>query len=698
MRVFRKLCPISRRNDVFNILLSRRLALPCTFISDTDSSTSDDSSYDSVSVSQPSVTIARRCACSFGTTTGARDVCLPNRRKYSFSRCWYSKEEMLSRVSLVLSERGWDCGYLNGPKIQLDASHVSLIMNALFDGTSDAALAFFFFRWSQRRNGSNHETHAVCTMIHISVLGNMNHIAMKFLRDLVRCRRGGSHDSLFHVLKETSKDRKATETVYSMLLSCYLDQDMLDVALKLLDAMKVLGMYPAAGVCIALIKRLLKSKNLELTFSVFAEALYHGRDLINQTLSLLIHHCCVRGNLADAFKLFSEMYKYGCQPDVVSYTIIIDSLCKSGYLKEATSLLHKLGQEGISPDSLLTSSIVDGYCKAGRLTEAVSVLKVLDCAPDEFIYNSFVHRLCDEGNMLEATELVNEMSESGAFPDCCNWTTVIYGYSRANQVGQALKIFGGMLKRGIKPALLTYTVLIDCYCKLGDVREAESLINVMEKSGLRPDLVAYNVLIYGHSMKGEMQKAFKVLNVMKAGGIYPNLVTYNILIHGFVKKGSLMEAREVLTELSGRGYSPDRFTYTILMNGFFEAGNFQETFHIWSHMSKSGNRPDVISCSVLLSGFCKAQRMQEAHAFFRKMLEDGLSLTWHCDLLEAFRLLNMMAENNIIPNYITYSALVHGLKKNNVHDSKEVAAIRIQQALAKNNIFVDNSTYVAPCA
>ena len=674
MRVSRRLWPIFYNIDALNFFPLRHFALACTFISDFDSSTSDESS---------------------------------NERRYSFSRRWYSKNEMIVRVSSVLKDRGWDWNLPSRSNFLFDESLVSKIMNELYAGTSDAALAFFFFRWSQRHNGVNHHSHAVCTMIHISVMGNMNHVAMKLLRDLIRCRRGISFPgSLFNLLKETSDDGKTLETVYSMLLGCHLEDDMLDDAVQLMDAMKTLGFFPATGVCITLIKRLLRSEKLELTFLVFSEALRYGRDLSNHCISLLINYCSVRGNFSDALELFAQMFKNGCKPDIVCYTIIINSLCKKGYLKEATFLLLKLIQEGLSSDSILTSSVVEGYCKAGRLSEAMGILRVLDFAPDEFIYNSFIRKLCDDGKIRNAAKLLEEMPERGAFPDAFNWTTVFSGHCKANEIKEGLKVLGGMLKRGIKLSLPTYTVLIDCYCRMGQMQDAESLICLMGKNGLKPDLAAHNVLIRGYSMKGQMREAFKVLDAMKDCGIRPDLVTYNTLIHGFAKRGNVEEAGEVLGELSVSGHSPDQFTYTILMNGFMKAGNIQEAYKIWSHLSRSGGRPDFTSYSVIISGLCRGRRVQEGYALFVKMVEDGLSpdlelynalvcgFCWQGHVVEAFDLVNLMAENGVIPNQITYRALSQGLKRKNVRDFEEVAAAAIQRILAENNIFVDSSVCV----
>ncbi|XP_078438208.1 uncharacterized protein LOC144708665 [Wolffia australiana] len=686
MRISQKITTFKPRNT-FHFLPFQRFSLPCAIICDQDSSSPDDPIKDSVSRLQ--------------TPTIVEDFPMIG-RKYSFSRRWYSKDEMIRRVASVLVARGWEWSDILEPKILTDSSRISMVLYELFEETSDAALAFFFFRWSQRRNLSSHEAFTVCTMIQVSVMGNMNHIAMKLLRDLIKCTKVQVHDSLFHLLRESCKDEKIMETVYSMLMSCYLEEESLDVVLELLDSMKALGMFPAAGVCVTLIRRLLNLEKFELAISVFAEAIRHGRSLNVQTMTLFIQHCSSRGNLPYSVNLFLNLKDYDCQPDLFSYTVIIDSLCKKGHLKEAMLLLKRLVEDGLSPDSVLISSVIDGFCKAGRLGEAMDILGIFNTETNEFVFNSLIHRFCIDGNLRDADMLLNVMREMGAVPDFFNWTTLFSGYCRMNKVEQALKVFGGMLKRGIGFSVPTYSILIDCFFKADEVQEAQALLSIMNNTGLKLDVKACNTLIHGYSIRGQMQESLKVLKMMKINAILPDIVTYNILIHGFIRRGFLVEAREVLTELSISGYNPDRFTYTILMNGFIQKGNIQEAYKLWFELGKSGDKADLISCSVILSGLCKMGRVQEAHSLFCKMLEDGLvpdlelcntllcGLCREGDVRGAIRFLIIMAENNIIPNFISRRALVNVLKKKSVQDYEEVATIILQQIFGENRIYVES--------
>lgn len=96
----------------------------------------------------------------------------------------------------------------------------------------------------------DHGLRSVCTLVHISVSGNMNHIAMSFLRDIARNGDNGEEwlYLVFDVLRETSRERKVLQIVYSMLVSCCIYEGVISVAMKLISRMRKLNFFLGSGV------------------------------------------------------------------------------------------------------------------------------------------------------------------------------------------------------------------------------------------------------------------------------------------------------------------------------------------------------------------------------------------------------------------------------------------------------------------
>ncbi|CAB4268525.1 unnamed protein product [Prunus armeniaca] len=443
--------------------------------------------YSSVNSALSSITLSEDETSTLEDTVAADndDICEPVDTGFLFSINERPDEDEMKRLMLILAKRGWNLGCQNGYNIYLNQLNIIDLLNDLFEESLDAKLVLYFFKWSECCSGSKHTIQTICRMIHILVSGNLNHRAVDLILHLVR--NHGDEES-----------------------------------------------------CIIRIKAV----GIGMGFSgSYAD---RGMGLNAAMMSLFINKYCSEGDLESGWKLLLEMKNYGIQPDVVSFTIVINSLCKMSYLNEATALLFKMTQLGISPDPVLLSSIIDGHCKLGQTEVAISILKIFNTSLNIFIYNSFISKLCTDGNMVEASSLFHEMSLLGLLPDCFCYSTIIDGYCKVRDIDRAFQYFGKMLKNGITPCVTTYTSLIDAYCKSGNMETAEYSFHKMISAGLAPDVVTFNTLMDGfgrrdtYKRERRIEEANVLFHKMLNIGLRPDLILYNTLIMGIVVLGAWM--------------------------------------------------------------------------------------------------------------------------------------------------------------
>ncbi|KAK8914661.1 Pentatricopeptide repeat-containing protein [Platanthera zijinensis] len=683
--------------------LHRHLGFACHYPLDSDSSNSDELELElehDFPFHPPenmfSPIVSRTGHPTHQSNTGNYSI----KMKYPLDRKWRHEENLMKKITSALSKQGWDLSFHTSLGINSDSWCLPRMLNDLFDEYLDSSLVYFFFRkWLRYDDKWEHKLQIYCVMIHIAVSGNMNHIAMKLLREIVSSidTVEGGPDFAFHALWQARRNGGELETVYSMLVICFAEQGMLDMATRLMPMMEDFGFYPSNGVYVA-IAFLLKSQFTNKVGSdrdFFMQLQSCGSRLVGLTLSLFIREFCARGCLDSASKLLYDMPTLGGKPDTIAFTILIDAFCKRGCLKEATLLLFKMIQMGLSIDSTLISSLVHGYCKVGRSDAVMSLLNFSGCVLDAFMYNSFIFAFCQNGDVEFAHALLNVMIESDVVPDSINYTTVIKGYCGLYRLNYALKIFAQMRKRGIEPTIVTYAVLIEGHCKHDDVQGAEFVFNSLERDGLHADVATYNTLINVYSKKGHMHKAYGVVDMMKKAGVSPDSVTYNVILHGLLKRG--FAVKTIFGELVRRGYSPDevyssdKIACTNIIHGYSKEGRLEEAYLIWCSMSKTGMSPDVVTCSALLNGFCKMHRMEDAEVLFHKMLDFGLEpdlilyntlVRGFCkvgDVSKARQLLIMMKASGIFPNDITCCSLAIGLGKVGADDAQKSAKILIQK-------------------
>ncbi|KAF8047570.1 hypothetical protein N665_2946s0001 [Sinapis alba] len=606
-------------------------------------------------------------------------------------------EACVETVRNVLIKHSWINRFDSEFSIELDEYKVIRILDDLFADTSDASVALYFFKWSELWIGAEHSSRSICRMVHILVSGNMNYRALDMLLHLVK--RSDGLCLVINDLFETRRgDRLVLETVFSMLVDCCVKERKVDMAVKLAYKMDQLGIFPSRGVCISLLKEILRIHGFELAREFVQHMISRGRHLNAAVISLFISKHCSDGSFDKAWELLMEMkQQYGIKPDIVAFTIFIHTLCKSGFLKEATSVLFNLKLFGISQDSVSVSCVINGFCKAGKPEEAVKLIHYFRLRPNIFVYSSFLSKICTEGDMLKASTVFQEILELGLLPDCVCYTTMIGGYCKLGKIDEAFQYFGAMLKSGNSPSLTTYTLLIGACSKFGDVGDAEALFRNMKVAGLVPDVVTYNNLMHGYGKTHQLNKVFELMDGMRSAGVSPDVATYNILIHSMVVRGYVDEANGIVSELIRRGFVPSVLAFTDVIGGFSKKGDFQEAFLLWHYMADLRVQPDVVTCSALLHGYCRAQRMGEAMVLFNKLLDAGLKpdvvlyntlIHGYCsvgDVEKACELIGMMVQRGMVPNESTYVALVVGLEGKSDVNSDKRASILLEE------IFVANS-------
>ncbi|CAA7022247.1 unnamed protein product [Microthlaspi erraticum] len=608
--------------------------------------------------------------------------------------------DCVETIRNVLVKHNWIQRFdLCGFSIELDQYKVIRILDDLFEETSDASVALYFFRWSELWIGAEHSSRSISRMVHILVSGNMNYRAVDMLLHLVK-RCDGEERSLCLVMDdlfETRIDLRVLETVLSILIDCCIRERKVGIALKLSYKMDQLGIFPSRGVCISLLKEVIRIHKLELAREFVERMVSRGRRLNTAVISLFISRYCSDGDFDKGWELLMGMKQYyGVRPDVVAFTVFIHGLCKAGFLKEATSVLFNLKLFGVSQDSVSVSSVIDGFCKVGKPEEAVKLIHYFRLRPNVFVYSSFLSKICNEGDMVRASTVFQEMFELGLFPDCVCYTTMISGYCRLGKLDKAFKYFGALLKSGNVPSLTTYTLLIGGCSKFGNVGDAESLFQGMITQGLVPDVVTFNNLMNGYGKSHQLNKVFEVIDRMRSAGVSPDVATYNILIHSMVVRGYVDEANGVINELIRRGFVPSALAFTDVIGGFSKRGGFQEAFLLWFYMADLRVEPDVVTCSALLHGYCRVQRMSEAMVLFDKLLDAGLKpdvvlyntlVHGYCsrgDIERASELIGSMVQRGMFPNDSTYVALVVGFEKKGFVKSEQHASMLLAEIILAN--------------
>ncbi|KAL9246007.1 hypothetical protein vseg_019592 [Gypsophila vaccaria] len=120
----------------------------------------------------------------------------------------------------------------------------------------------------------------------------------------------------------------------------------------------------------SLLRTLLKCGRDHDSIHVVKQMISSGIHPDSQTLSGLMHHFAVKGDLRTVQSLYDLFRQCGVQPDAYMYRTLVHAYCKCGKATLALRFLEDMRNSDIMPDSATKSLLVKSLWKEGRLREA----------------------------------------------------------------------------------------------------------------------------------------------------------------------------------------------------------------------------------------------------------------------------------------------------------------------------------------
>ncbi|XP_071701113.1 uncharacterized protein [Rutidosis leptorrhynchoides] len=382
---------------------------------------------------------------------------------------------------------------------------------------------------------------------------------------------------------------------YSFVLRSCCQLGVLDLAKKVIDLMRVDGLWPDSSLLGFVITTFVNAGKFDVGKELIINHLSNDGMIscvvINRLLSLL-----VKSNQVDeAVSLFENVtLRSQCYiADTCGFNIVICGLCRVNQVDKAFRFFTQMSKFGCSPDSVTYNTLLNGFCRVGKVDKAHELLKEI-CMVDGFS------------------------------PDVVTFTSVITGYCKLGKMEDAIGLFYKMIDLGIRPNIRTFNAIIDGFGKIGNMVSVQNMYEKMLNFECTPDVYTFTSIIDGHCRIGNLHKGLKIWDDMNTRNVYPNVYTFSVLIHSLCKQSRLSEARDLLRQLNKRGdIIPKAFIYNPVIDGFCKAGNIDEANMIVKEMEEKRCKLDKMTFTILIIGHCNKGRMNEAISLFNKMVKDG---------------------------------------------------------------------------
>ncbi|XP_015961282.1 pentatricopeptide repeat-containing protein At1g62680, mitochondrial-like [Arachis duranensis] len=328
---------------------------------------------------------------------------------------------------------------------------------------------------------------------------------------------------------------------FSIVIRCHCERNDPDEAKKVLDTLLQNGFLPDEVTMNVLMSSLCKKGKVQKAREVFEVMREKGFKMSVQSHNCLLKGLCYVGRVEEALDLLNEMKNETplLNPDVYSYTVVMDGLCKVGLSDEAMGLLNEAVRVGIVPNEVTFNTLIEGYSREGRPLEGVLVLELMK-------------------------------KKHGCVPGYVNYSTVLHGLLKWNEIPAAFKVYKEMVELGIEVDSRMMAKLARRLCRLsrrerGLLRDACQVFEKMTEKGFVVDQrtleVIFEALLWGE----KFDEALEVLNDMVKLGYSPKAIAFDKVIQGFSANGKLEEAVSILLFWLGNGGVPHKFSYEMLI-------------------------------------------------------------------------------------------------------------------------------------
>ncbi|KAM7274980.1 hypothetical protein ACFE04_016846 [Oxalis oulophora] len=352
-----------------------------------------------------------------------------------------------------------------------------------------------------------------------------------------------------------------------------------------------------------------------------------------------------------------------------SWNSIISSYTSYGYLTDALDLLGQMELSDEKPDIVTWNCILSGHALHGTYDGMLSILQRMQdkgSKPNSSSVTSVLQVVIQLGILKIGKQIHGYIIRNGLDYDVYVGTSLVDMYLKNDQLASAHATFDHVKNRNI----CTWNSLISGYSFKGLFENSKKLLNQMEEEKIKPDLVTWNSLVSGYSMWGYTDEALAVVDRIKSSGLSPNVVSWTALISGCSQQGKYKESLELFVKMQKEGVQPNYATISTLLQTIGHLSLLQKGREIHCVSLKNGLIDDIYVATALIDMYCKSGCLKPAYTVF-KMIRNKTLACWNCMIMgfsmyslgeKAISLFDEMQELQILPDAVTFTALLSGCK------------------------------------
>ncbi|XP_061338109.1 pentatricopeptide repeat-containing protein At3g63370, chloroplastic [Gastrolobium bilobum] len=372
----------------------------------------------------------------------------------------------------------------------------------------------------------------------------------------------------------------------------------------------------------ALIATYAKWGKMEDVERVFKSMLYKDNISWNTLLSGLVQNDLY----SDALNHFRDMQNSGQKPDQVSVLNMISVSGRTGNLLNGMEVHAYVIRNGIDSEMQIGNTLIDMYAKCCYVKY---MSHVFECMPEKDLISctTTIAGYAQNECHLEALNLFRKAQLEGMDVDPMMIGSILLACSALNSKNFIKEIHGYVLKSDLADIILQ-NAIVNVYGEVGHIDYARRMFESIESK----DIVSWTSMITSCVQNGLAIEALELFYSFKENNIQPDTIALVSVLSAAASLSSLKKGKEIHGFLIRNGFSLEGPIASSLVDVYARCATLENSRKIFNSVKQR----DLI----LWTSMINANGM---HGFGN----------------EAIDLFKKMTDENVIPDHITFLALLY---------------------------------------
>ncbi|XP_023766698.1 pentatricopeptide repeat-containing protein At5g50390, chloroplastic [Lactuca sativa] len=341
----------------------------------------------------------------------------------------------------------------------------------------------------------------------------------------------------------------------------------------------------------------------------------------------------------DALEMF-EILEIECEYDVhvgkSTYDALVDACISLKSIRGVKRVFNFMINSGFEPDLYLKNRMLLMHVKCGMMIDA---RMLFDEMPERNLvsWNTIIAGLVDSRDYLEAFQLFLTMWEEQSDASSRTFATMMRASAGLEMIFPGQQLHACAIKLGVSQDIFVSCALIDMYSKCGSIEDAQCVFDEMPEK----TTVGWNTIIAGYALHGYSEEALDLYYEMQDSGVKMDHFTFSMIVRVCTRLASLEHAKQAHAGLIRHGFGLDIVANTALVDFYSKWGRIDDARNVFDKMPHK----NVISWNALIAGYGNHGRGIEALKLFKRMIAE-----------------------NMIPNHVTFLAVLSACSYSGLSD------------------------------